>query len=635
MQPRVALVSLPWAPLTEPSLALGILKAELARAGLTARVFHLNLGMLRHVTGAAYHQVAACWGLNEFTFSGVLDRDLAPAQLACMRERCFANTDTFDLDMGPFKTADDLGRALIEMRHRAVPEYLAECAEEVLAYEPTMVGFTCMFDQTIASAALALLIRQRRPDALIVFGGYALEGPPGQVVLRSFPQVDAIAVGDGEPLIVPLARASVDRTLLTAIPGVVTRAGAGPPGRRFELEDSPDPDYDDWQADLTALRVRDRVRLRTSVLPVESSRGCWWGQKQHCVFCGIDEMTLSYRTKKAETVLAMLARLRARYGVDTRFRFSDYILPHNFITELLPRLAAVEPRYSLHCEIKANQNEERIKAFAAAGFEELQPGIESFDSGVLGLMQKGVTGIQNVHLLKLGYLYGIQLNYNILYGLPGEEPDWYLAMIQQIPRLYHFTPPVTRTETIVTRFAPLHADPARFGGSAPPRHHRCYDALFSPPFLQRTGFSLDDYAYYFERYFDYQPRAMSMYSTLVHEVDHWKRQHLLHDVMLTWAMGDEGVRIIDTRFGGRDEFELDRLASEVYLACDGAPQLLRAIAQATSLTDEEVVSGLERLEDRRLIWREGDRVLGLATPAAVAAAHQERGWQKGWTALYC
>ncbi len=637
MEPRVALVSMPWAPFTEPSLALGILKAELAGAGIASRVFHSNLGLLRHVTGSAYQQISMYWALNEFTFTGVIDPKLSSTQMQCLVERCVGSTDESDLQTGhPFRSATDLGRALLDMRHGCVPLYLAECAEEVLAYEPTMVGFTCMFDQTIASAALALLIRQKRPDVLIVFGGYALEGPPGMVVLRAFPQIDAIATGDGEPQIVPLARASIDRSRLWNIPGVVGRQPSpAAPRPQYQLESSPDPDYSDWFIDLERLQTRDRVTVFSDVLPIESSRGCWWGQKHHCVFCGIDEGTLSYRSKTPDKVVAMLARMRERYGSEKSYRFSDYIFPQNFIKEVLPRLAEVEPRYTLHCEIKANQNEERIKAFAAAGFNELQPGIESFDSGVLKVMDKGVTGIQNVYLLKLGYLHGIQINYNILYGLPGEQPEWYHAMIQQVPRLYHLTPPATRTEAIVTRFAPMQADPARFGSTARPRHHRCYDSLFSEGFLESTGFSLDDYAYYFDRYFDYDPRANSCYSMLVHEVDHWKRQHLEREVMLSSEVVDGRVRIRDSRFGKCKKIVLTPAESRVYLSCDQAPQLVDAMSRDTGLPPADLDDALERLDRKRLVWREGGRVLGLAIPDGVVRAHQERGWQKSWTSLYC
>jgi ribosomal peptide maturation radical SAM protein 1 len=459
---RVALVSMPWAPISEPSLGLSILKSVLDQQGVEARVFHASLGLLRHVTGTAYQQIASCWGLNDFTFTGVLDEHLSNNQMTCLMERAVAQTEVASTQ--PFSNASTLGNAIIKMRHEIVPQYLSECAKEILEYKPTMVGFTCMFDQTMASVALASVLKRSRPDLLIVFGGYALEGPPGIEILKTFPIVDAIAVGDGEPIIGELARASVGMAQLDTIPGVCTRSQCYPKHREsYDLRTSPTPNYADWFDSLSELRETDRVSVRTTVLPVESSRGCWWGQKHHCVFCGIDEETLKYRSKDATTVLSLLSEMRRRYGEKIPMRFSDYIFPHAFFTELLPKLADVQPRYDLQCEIKANQSSQRVKAFAEAGFSELQPGIESFDSNVLRIMDKGVTGIQNVHLLRQGYIHGIQINYNILYGLPGEKPEWYERMTKLLPRLFHFTPPVTRTETIVTRFAPLQANPSRFG----------------------------------------------------------------------------------------------------------------------------------------------------------------------------
>jgi len=91
--PRVALVSLPWAPISEPSLGLAVLKAHLNREGIAARVFHESLGLLRYITGGAYQQIASCWGLNEFTFTGVLEPGTSDEQVACLMERAVANTE--------------------------------------------------------------------------------------------------------------------------------------------------------------------------------------------------------------------------------------------------------------------------------------------------------------------------------------------------------------------------------------------------------------------------------------------------------------------------------------------------------------------------------------------------------------
>lgn len=630
--PNVALVSMPWAPVAEPSLGLGILKAQLTRHQLAAKVFHSNLQLLAYVTGGAYQQLGSLWGLNEFVFSGVLDVQESPAQLEAVLERCVANTE---LNSSlTFANASQLGEALIELRHKLVPQYLAQCAEVLLEFKPTLVGFSCMFDQTMASLALAKILKERQPDLMIVLGGYAVQGAPGQEVLNSFDCIDAIAQGDGEDQIVSLAQASIGRCTLESIEGVITRKRPYAAPVKSPISESPNPDYDDWFAALDELEKTEKVTVNTTVLPVEGSRGCWWGQKHHCVFCGIDEDTLVYRSKSPEQVQEMLAQLSTRYGKSYAFRFSDYILPASFYKTVLLDLAKLEAPYELRGEIKANQTEAQLRCFANAGFTELQPGIESFDTRVLHLMDKGVSGIQNVYLLKLGYRYGIQINYNLLYGLPGEQAEWYRTQIARLPSLFHLTPPVTRSEVIVTRNAPLHTSSGKFGYLKKPRHHRCYDTLFSEAFLQSTGFRLDDYAYYFERYFEWGDALPSLYWAFDRQVDRWKQQILQREVRLTWADGLDGLDIDDTRPMPSKQLKLRGLHRAVYLQCDAAPCSRQTIMSATACSESQLCEALDYLVTHRLVWVEGEQILGLAIPEAEFAKHQATQWHRGWTSVH-
>lgn len=633
MEPKVALVSMPWTCLTEPSLGLAILKAQLINENIAARVFHSNIRLLKYLKASAYEDISKCYALNEFVFTSVLDEGLSSTQANTLASQCTAYAES-NVRLA-LRGASQFGKTIIKIRHDVVPQYLAECAEEILAYEPTMIGFTCLFDQTLASAALASLLRQSRPKVLIVFGGYALEGPPGLEVIRAFPQIDAVAVGDGEPIVGALAQASVGARTLDSIPGVITRTHAMNQAKTaFQLESSPIPDYSDWFQDLSALEQRDKVKIQTTGLPVETSRGCWWGQRQHCVFCGIDEATLIYREKKAETVLSFLNVLRNRHGNGIPFRFADYILPHTFIKTLLPLLAQVRPPYELTCELKANQNPDSMKALARAGFSDVQPGIESFDSNVLKLMHKGVTGIHNVLCLKLGFLNRIVINYNILFGFPGEQPEWYKTMLSLLPRIFHLTPPVSRTEVIVTRFAPLHSDPKRFGAAAPPRHHRGYDVLFSDNFLNQTGFSLDNYAYYFERYFQFGSELRQLHQELVNAIDQWKRQHHLREIELGYELKGDAATIYDSRSGKTREILLDPLQTMVYLACDTSPRSARWIAGELSLTDLQVRQAIEVLDNEGLVWKEEDLVIGLAIPTTICESYRKTEWKKRWASLY-
>ena len=87
IQPRVALVAMPWPGLGEPSLGLATLGAELRRADVVCRVHHFYIDLLRYLTQETYDAFARTLGLNEFLFTAPLD-DLDGAQLDRLLDVC-------------------------------------------------------------------------------------------------------------------------------------------------------------------------------------------------------------------------------------------------------------------------------------------------------------------------------------------------------------------------------------------------------------------------------------------------------------------------------------------------------------------------------------------------------------------
>jgi ribosomal peptide maturation radical SAM protein 1 len=629
----IALVSMPWAPVAEPSLGLSLLHTHLAAAGHTSRVFHMAPRLLHWLTIETYELIAGTWGVNEFVFSRALDPRFDADQQAALLAFAERFETTRQYPHSRYTTMRDVYELVLHVRDDLIPEFIEECATRILEATPRLVGFTCMFDQTLASLAVAKILKERDPGVRIVLGGYGLHGETAGMIGDAFPWIDTIVLGDGEAVIVELADETLrpDRAAGRQTNGRIRSAGP------FPLADSLVPDYRDWLRDVEDLSKDRSVQILAKVLPVESSRGCWWGQTKHCTFCGIDEETLQYRSKPAANTFAMLQTLRERHG-DMTFRFSDYILPKNYYTELLPLLASHRPKFRLHCEIKANQTPERISLLAEAGFGEIQPGIESFSSAVLKRMDKGVRAIDNVALLKHCAISDIIVDYNILYGLPGDGPEEYYEMMELIPRIYHLSPPVARTQTVITRFAPLQVAPERFGLALQPHHH-CYDLLFSRQFLSETGFDYDKYAYYFERGFAYTEEMSTIYSQLVVQIEHWKALHRQRTVQLTYETGiDDRLHIIDSRFDAEEEYMLSPAASALYRAIDPVPVRLNRLTSLSedgaAETADDHAAALAELEDRRLIWRDDGLVFGLALPLAVSRHHQEIQWQKTWNAIH-
>jgi ribosomal peptide maturation radical SAM protein 1 len=199
-----------------------------------------------------------------------------------------------------------------------------------------------------------------------------------------------------------------------AIPGIARRVGdqvvATPPAPPLaRLDDLPAPDYDEYFDRAAGLGL-----LSGEVpLPFESARGCWWGAKHHCSFCGLNGGTMRFRAKSPQRVLDELAAQARRYRT-FRFEAVDDILDPKYLKELFPAIAEQGQDYQIFYEVKANLTRAQLKTLALAGVGELQPGLESLSSAVLRLMNKGVRAAQNVNLLRWARYYGMSVGWNIL-----------------------------------------------------------------------------------------------------------------------------------------------------------------------------------------------------------------------------
>ena len=621
----VLLISMPWTTLTEPSLGLAMLKAVLAQRGVAARVMHLNLFLLKHLKASTYEALSVVYALNDFLFGHALDPTLTPTQSRWLRRKVDDVLCDGIIDGRQFGGAERLTDTLIRLRGEIIPAWLAGWADEIAAHPARMVGFTCMFDQTIASLALAKLVRVRAPEKLIALGGYAVRAPTAAMIVRACPWIDAVCDGEGEAAVVGLASAAADDIPLTEVPGIVYRDPSGAatstaPAPPADLDANPSPDFDDFFADAARLSKEHSVLVTPPDLPVENSRGCWWGATSHCTFCGIRDDDLVYRARRPERVLATLAELHARYGIAT-FRFADYILPHQYYRTLLPELARRGRPYRLSGEIKSNVSTERFVRLKEAGFREVQPGIESFSSAVLRRMGKGVTAAQNIRTLVLGRGFGVRIHYNLLYGFPDDEAGDYAAMAAQLPRLVHLDPPNSYVPVQITRYAPLQTQPERWG-LPPAEPEECYELLFSRSYLARTGFDLADFSYYFGRSFENAPGLQRQYARIGRTVAVWREPRNAQSAWLYQAPDADGLAVKDRRAGEEVTHRLDAAEAEVLLTC-ADPTSWRALREAPlrQARPERVAAVLEALDERGLIFRDEERIVSLVVPFPPKPAH--------------
>src|SRR3569623_193287 len=194
---------------------------------------------------------------------------------------------------------------------------------------------------------------------------------------------------------------------------------------------------------------------------METSRGCWWGAKNHCTFCGLNGEGMAFREKPVATVIDQIDGLE-HWGVD-HLIMTDNIMPVRYLRELWPALAERGPRMKLFYEVKANLTEAQLDTMASGGIVTIQPGIESLSSDLLRLMRKGVSAHQNIALLRHCRGIGMQVHWGMIYGFPGEEAGHYEAMIDLIPKLAHLHGPTGCNPILIDRYSPYYNAPLGMG----------------------------------------------------------------------------------------------------------------------------------------------------------------------------
>ncbi|MGP3773662.1 RiPP maturation radical SAM C-methyltransferase [Streptomyces sp. SDT5-1] len=621
---RVELVTMPWHPVDLPSLQVGLLHRLLrdVRPDDEVHEFHGSLrwaelllersgGRLSPVDYEAIGSDSIFHGIGDWVFSGVLydDEDWGAARLRSYARERGVDAETVD--------------TAFEMRRYAAA-YVDRCASEVLAHDPDVVGFTSTFMQNVPSLALARELKHRNPHLTVVFGGSNCEGPMGHALHRNHPYVDHVVRGEGEYAF-PALLAHVDAgTAPDDVPGLcwwddgLSRANTEG-HRTVAPAHIPSPDYDQWQTEIDASPVLEYVYPK---LVVEGARGCWWGEKHHCTFCGLNGSTMAFRAKPGERLWGEIEHLVRRHRI-LDIVTVDNILDMAYFKDFLPLAADSGWDLRIHYEVKSNLNREQIAQLAAAGVVLIQPGIESLNDRVLDLMDKGVTGARNIRTLREFDNHEITCTWNYLYGFPGETVRDYARVLEQMPALVHLQPPSGAFRIQLERFSPHFTDPALGFGKRRPAD--MYQHVYELPESE-----LADLVYLFDT--EDAGIGGDVEDRLQSAVAQWRAQHAESTLVMEEA-GEEGTTLLvrDRRAGWprRTYWFNGWEAAALRILEDGGsePALRRKLAAAGhDVPPEELGEWVAQALMFGLLFRDGGTYVSLPTrtaPIRVADAHAE------------
>jgi ribosomal peptide maturation radical SAM protein 1 len=599
----VALVSMPTMGAQVPSFQLGLLKPTLERAGMavTPLSLFLHFGQrigwqMNDVLATVYPCMAGEWiwakaAFGDFADDGpYFDRYASSYEQICAAAGC---------------TVGDI----VRVRDEEAPAFVEWAAETVDWDSYGLVGFTVVFQQMVASLALAKAIKRRHPHLPIIFGGATFEDDIASEIVRRNPEVDYVHCGDADETLPEVVRRVYSGCSMRGLRGVMRRENGGIAyeGRAPNLEDldrTPIPDFDEYYRTRVATGYDDDHRAPV-MLPIETARGCWYGMKNHCTFCGLNRAGMDYRRKHPDRVLDMLKVLSRRYG--TRwFNAIDNILAPAYISRLFGRLAEAHSDLRIHYEIRPTLNRTQLSQLRRGGLISVQPGVESFSTHVLTLMKKFTTGMKNVELLKWTSYYGIDNLYNILFGFPGETLDDYREQAEVIRRISHLQPPYAMCQARPDRGSPMYERPDEHSIAAL-RPSACYRFIYPP------DYDLTRVSYFFEHDID-TILPEEGYQECLKLVSEWKRQWKRSPrPSLRYVKTWDSITVHDGRNGMPKRYRFDDRHATLYELCADAKGL--ADINAAFDGDTHWVEGaLAEFLDKDLMLYLDDQYLALALP---------------------
>jgi ribosomal peptide maturation radical SAM protein 1 len=605
---RISLVNMPFADLALPSIALTQLKSVVeSRFGEQASVeiLYLNHDFAEYLGTDLYFQLANSMeslnaGLGDWFF-----RETAFPELSDNSESYFNR-----YFLAPNAETRRLKERITEKKRG-----LAAVMEELISRHDLehrqIVGFTSMFMQTTASFGLARKLKRRNAGLITILGGANCEYPMGGVIAQRIKDIDYVFSGPALkslPEFVGHCLAG-DMSKVTTIPGIFSygmplpQCGSRTIGEELSIDTPIALDYEPFvkkiQKDFSSQNIK-------PILTLETSRGCWWGERAHCTFCGLNGATMAYRAMKPQSAIQLFNSLFKYSGTVPQLKTVDNILPKSYLTEVLPFLST-PPDMNIFYEVKADLSDQEVEALARARVTNIQPGIESLATTTLKLMKKGTTAFQNIKLLKSCALHGVNPEWNLLVGFPGESEEVYRRYVQLIPLLTHLHPPCGVFPVRFDRFSPYYYQADKYDLNLCPLDF--YPLIY--PFEERD---LSNFAYYFmdrnteEAEPQYFVAMVEWIEKLGAKVDHWRALWRNPENHPNLFVHEDGI-IYDSRSGSVLEHHVG-VTGRTILRRLGRPTRISDLLKAFS-PEVNVMEEIELLNQRGLLFQEEDRLFSL------------------------
>ena len=365
-----------------------------------------------------------------------------------------------DIRIADLRVADDLDSVLSE-------------------FAPEMVGVTALTTEVYAAREVLRRVRAALPGAFTVVGGHHATLLPSDFFV---PQVDAIALGEGEAVLPELVRAVAAGSALGDVPNLMWRDG-----ERFMTNGRVTASFDMDELPLPRRDLVSRYRSEYFFLfdrpdsSVVTGRGCPY----RCNFCSVWKFYGGHtRQMSARRVLDEVRAVETAHITFVDDNFLMNAKRENEIADLL-QAEGVRKRYSMECRTDSIvRHPELVAKWTETGLYAVLLGLEGATDATLKSVNKKNSSRTNDEAIAILKSHGI-----IIWGAFLVDPAW---EAEDFKRLREYVSEKEITHTQFTVLTPLPGTELyeQSRDRLLTHDYRCYDTMHSvlPTRLPREEF---------------------------------------------------------------------------------------------------------------------------------------------------
>ncbi len=629
---QVCLIQMPYFPIEYTSLALGLLKGSLDNNNISSEVIYAAPLFAEIIGFDLYNMVTKGDRLDmigEWSFSGSAFNEYDPDHSKFIQHSAelFFNNYNYKKKHYP-NGVPDIVTKITELRLVA-QLFIDALAKVIISKQPKLVGCSSSFEQHIPSLAILKRVKELNPEIVTVIGGANTEDIMGVTTVAEFDWIDIAFSGEADGVFYDLCTVLLNGNhpnLINNLPyGAINKKMAAeilrqpkstrkiPRATITNINNAPIPNFDGYFETIKKSSFNYRVK---SGMILATSRGCWWGEKHACTFCGLNGCETKYHSKDTEVILKEFAEVTKKYET-YQFALSDNTINKKYFNSLFPALAKLQKKYNIFFETNAGLSKDQFQIIYNMGVRWLQVGIEGLHDDLLKLMSKGVDTLTNVNFLKNTSEFGIFVIWHLLVSFPKENDNWHLETAEWLPQIYHLQPLKGIYPIRYDRFCSYQQNPNKYNMEITP-----FDAYSNIYPISKEA--INGIAYYFKENNNTKPYndgyVMSKGVAALNKCeDDWRAMYYSKNrPILKMTDNGDNIVIIDTRkCRVENKIILKGIHADVYRLCSSPVHISNLSSKFSKVfsytpNSQLIEDALSYLLAKKIMLKINNKILSLA-----------------------